>query len=103
MNWFILIVIVILVLMFFRKYIEHKIVVFLLLLLFVFIFLSMLTIFKTVKTQNIDYKSPEGIVKTGRLYFNWVWSVIGNIKTLTGSAIKMDWASNISESNITKK
>lgn len=46
------------------------------------------------RNQEIDFKTIPGIIDTTKIYFSWLVSVFGNIKSITTHAIKMDWKSN---------
>lgn len=53
----------------------------------------------TLKGEEINYGSVEGILQAGKIYFSWVGSIFGNVKSITGSAVKMDWTSTNSSSS----
>ena len=46
------------------------------------------------KGQDIDYKTVPGVMEAGKLYFAWLGSIVGNVKSITTHAIKMNWKSN---------
>jgi len=48
----------------------------------------------SLKGQNIDFKTVPGILEASKLYFSWIGSAFGNIKSIATNAIKMDWRSN---------
>lgn len=62
------------------------------------IILLLLTMFLSfnfaMKDKDIDFKSPSGIISAGKIYFSWMGYVVGNVKTITMNAIKMDWKGN---------
>jgi len=103
MAWLYIIIIGLLLLIIFRKYLEHKIVVILMVLFFIFIILSLITVIGTVKTHSIDYKSAEGIVSIGKLYFSWIGQLVNNVGELTGNVVKMNWTNRPKASNKTIK
>ena len=70
---------------------KHKLVAILLIALILFTYFSFVSV---LKNQNIDYKTVPGVLKASQLYFSWLGSVFGNFKTITTSAIKMDWKGN---------
>jgi hypothetical protein len=77
------------------KRFRHKLLAVFLIMLIIFTYVSFLV---TLKGQDINFKSVEGLKKAGTLYFSWLGSVFGNIKSITTNAIKMDWKP---EENIT--
>ncbi len=70
------------------KRFKHKILAIFLIMLVIFTYVSFLV---TIKGNDIDFKSIEGLRTAGTLYFSWLGSVFGNLKTITTHAIKMDW------------
>ncbi len=40
---------------------------------------------------QVTLSSPSGIIQFGKLYVSWVGSIFTNFKTITGSAIQLDW------------
>jgi len=46
----------------------------------------------TMKNNNVDLKSVEGLSKATKLYFLWLGSAFGNIKSITANAVQMDWS-----------
>jgi len=92
MNWIIIALIIIVLLVLLKlKYIKHKIflIIFLLILLFLYTSVSVILV-----GEDIDINSLAGIEKAGKLYFNWLTNAFGNLRTLTTSAIRMDWQIN---------
>ena len=67
---------------------KHKLVAIFLIAIVLFTYFGFVA---ALKGQNIDYKTMPGIIKASKLYFSWMASVFGNFKTLTTSAVKMDW------------
>lgn len=77
---------------------KHKLFAILLILLVAFLFVSIIGV---VKSYNINLKSPEGILNAGKVYYSWLAQAFGNVKSLTGQAIGMDWTpENVSISKI---
>ena len=68
---------------------KHKLFAFFLIGLLIFGYISTTIVFKD---QNIDIKSIDGLKKGFKLYFSWLGSVFGNIKSITADAVKMDWS-----------
>ena len=72
------------------KRFRHKIWAIFLILLILFTYLSFGAV---VKGKNLDFTSANGIKTAGQLYFSWLGSVFGNLKTITTNAIHMNWKS----------
>ncbi len=70
------------------KRFKHKAYAILLIVLIVFTYISFAA---TIKGKNLDLKSVDGIKGAGKLYFAWLGSIFGNLKTLTTNAVHMDW------------
>ena len=47
--------------------------------------------------RDIDYGTASGLFQATKIYFSWLGSICGNLKSITGSAIHMDWGVNESE------
>jgi hypothetical protein len=94
-TWVILIVLIVAVIVISKLvHFEHfQKKVFFILILFVLAFFC-ITILSVVKTNKIDLTSAQGILSLGKYYFHWLGHVLGNIGTLTGNAIRMDWSGN---------
>ena len=67
---------------------RHKMFAIFLILLILFSYISFNLV---LAGKNINYGSIDGIKEAGGIYFAWLGSVFGNVKTITGNAIKMDW------------
>jgi hypothetical protein len=66
-------------------------------LLAVFLYSTFSTI---VHNNSIDLKTASGIISACRVYFSWLFQAFGNVRDLTGNAVKMDWIpSNMSISS----
>jgi len=48
----------------------------------------------TLKGKDLDLKTISGLTTATKLYFTWLGSMFGNLKTITTNAIKMNWKSN---------
>jgi len=70
------------------KRLRHKL--FAIFLIFLILFLYV-TISLTLRGEEVDLKTTEGITKASKLYLSWMGSALGNMKTITTNAIKMDW------------
>ena len=67
---------------------KHKMFAIFLITLILFLYASSTL---ALKGQEVDIKSTEGIVKASKIYFAWLGSAFGNMRTITTNAIKMDW------------
>jgi len=70
------------------KRLKHKIFAIFLIALILFTYVSFAI---TLKGKDIDFKTVPGMVLAGKLYFSWLVSVFGNMKSITVNAIQMDW------------
>ena len=73
------------------KRIRHKFLAIFLIALILFSFLSFNAVFGG---KDISIKNVSDIGKAVKLYFFWLGSIFGNLKTITANAVKMDWNSN---------
>ncbi len=48
----------------------------------------------TLRGEDINYASVEGISHAANLYFVWLGNTFTNFKSLTANAIKMNWGIN---------
>ncbi len=73
------------------KRIKHKLFAIFLIALLLFSFLSFKAVFNG---KEISIKSISDLGNMAKLYFSWLGNVFGNMKSLTGEAVKMSWKSN---------
>jgi hypothetical protein len=73
------------------KRMRHKVFAIFLISLILLTYFSFLTVFKD---SGVDYKSVDGLINAGGLYFSWLGSIFGNVRTITTNAIKMNWETN---------
>ena len=73
------------------KRMRHKILAIFLIALILFLYIGSTFAFKG---RDIDFKTVSGITSATKIYFSWLGSIFGNVKSITTSAIKMDWQSN---------
>ena len=73
------------------KRLRHKVFAVFLIALILFTYLSFSI---TLKDKEIDYKSISGLGEATKLYFAWLGSMFGNMRSITTHAIKMDWKGN---------
>jgi len=72
------------------KRFRHKVFAIFLIALILFTYLSFTVV---IKKHDVDLKTVPGMVEASKLYFSWLGSVFGNLKSITTHAIKMDWKS----------
>ena len=72
------------------KRFRHKVFAIFLIALILFTYLSFTVV---IKKHDVDLKTVPGMIDASKLYFSWLGSVFGNLKSITTSAIKMDWKS----------
>jgi len=73
------------------KRLKHKLFAVFLIALILFTYLSFIV---TLQGQEIDFKSVSGWMTAGKLYYSWLGSIFGNMRSLTSYAVNMDWKSN---------
>ncbi len=73
------------------KRFRHKIFAIFLICLVIFLYLSTTVVFKG---KDINLKTVPGITTATKIYFSWLGSIFGNLKTITANAIQMDWKGN---------
>ena len=73
------------------KRLRHKVFALFLIALLIFSYISFSLV---IKGRNIDFASVGGLTTATKLYFSWLGSVFGNMKSLTTNAIRMDWKGN---------
>ncbi len=92
LNWIVIGMLIVLFLIALRfKHLKQKAFLIAIILLALFFYISAS---KVIKTESINLKTFDGVVSAGRIYFNWLIHLGGNVKTLGGQAIKMDWVWN---------
>lgn len=74
----------------FRK-VKHQLWAIVIIALLLFAYISFALV---LKGRDIDYKSVSGLAHATKIYFSWLGSILGNVKTITGSAVQMDWGVN---------
>jgi len=83
------------------KRLRHKVFAIFLIALILFTYVSFMVV---LKDQNVDLKTVSGLTTATKLYFSWMFSVFGNLKSITTHAIDMDWTSaNTTEKDSDKK
>ena len=101
MNWVIILIAVVAVFVVSKaihfKHFKHKVCAIALILLLLFIFSTFTAV---IKSNSIDLKTASGVISAGKIYFSWLGQAFGNLRVLTGNAIRMDWMPNMSTSGI---
>ena len=80
------------------KRMKHKLFAIFLIGLILFAYLSFTFV---LKGEDMNYKTFEGAKKASQIYFSWLGSVGGNMKSITNYAIKQDWSKENSSSGNT--
>jgi len=75
------------------KRFRHKLFAIFIIALILFTYISAALIFNG---KNIDLKTIPGVINASKVYFGWLFSLFGNLKTITSYAIKMNWNDNSS-------
>ena len=70
------------------KHMRHKMSAIIVILLLVFVYLTFVSV---IKNNSLDLKTASGILQAGKIYFLWLFQAFGNVKSLTGNAINMQW------------
>jgi energy-coupling factor transporter transmembrane protein EcfT len=92
MQWIIIVAVLVILVFLASKYrgVKHKLGFVVLL---VFLLLFLLSFWSAFHKSEIDFKSFGGIVEAGKVYFNWVFGIFGNTKSIAAYAIKQNWSS----------
>ena len=70
---------------------KHKLFAIFLIALILFGYLSFTISFKD---RAVDLKTIEGLTTASKIYFSWLGSMFGNLKSVTSYAVKKDWDGN---------
>ncbi len=93
-SWIIIgILIVVFLLVLKARHVKHRFFALVLVLLIIFVYFTSTSL---LSGKDINFKTFEGWVSAGKIYFSWLGHALGNAKIIIGNAIKMDWASNSS-------
>lgn len=91
--WIILGILVFLALFFLKmKRFQHRFFALFVILFLIFLFVSG---YRVINQANVDITTAEGIYKISSLYFGWLAQVVGNVISITGEVISMDWTGNL--------
>ena len=72
------------------KRLRHKMFAIFLIALILFTYISFSI---TLSGHDIDFTEVSGLTQAAKLYFSWLGSVFGNVKSITAQAINLDWSS----------
>ena len=91
-SW-IVIVILILVSLFLLEFkdIKHRFFLFIIIIFLLFLFVSLSIVYFN---YDLDLKSFDSLVKSGKIYFTWVSNFFSNFKDISGYAVKHNWGVN---------
>ena len=70
---------------------RHKIIAVLLIGLVLFTYFSFTGV---IDNNDIELRSISDFVEAGKLYVNWLGTLLNNVKTVTSYAISLDWMGN---------
>ena len=104
--WFISILVVVLLVVIFKSqdvinlFVVLKKNLFLIFIVVLILFVGF-SVYKISTSYNVDFKTYDGIVRGGKLYFLWIKSLFANLGKITGYAVNQDWVLNNS-TNITR-
>ncbi|MBI2045506.1 hypothetical protein HYT23_05595 [Candidatus Pacearchaeota archaeon] len=73
------------------KRLRHKFFAMFLIILILFTVISFSVV---TKNRGVDLKTAPGVLQAGKLYFSWLGSLFGNVKSITGYATDLDWKSS---------
>jgi hypothetical protein len=73
------------------RHIKHRITAIAIILLVLFIYATFSAV---IHNNSLNLKTASGILAAGKVYFSWLVQAFGNLRELTGNAIKMDWMPN---------
>ena len=90
-NWIIIIILIVVgILAIKMNHLKHRTFIIILIVLALFFYLSVTYI---ASKNNLSMNSYGGFVNTMKVYTGWLANGFGNMKALTGNAVKMDWTS----------
>ena len=70
------------------KRLKHKLLAIFLIALILFTYISFTV---SLKGQDVQLNSIDGLMKAGKLYWSWLGSIFVNTKSITAYAFKQDW------------
>jgi len=69
---------------------RHRFFIIILILLALFLYTSMAVV---TNKNNLEVNNAEGVFQLIKVYSGWLANGFGNLKTMTGNVVKMDWTS----------
>ena len=98
LGWIILIAVVIAVIILAvkTKHFRHKFFIFTIIIVALF-FIT--TFYYVQQKNNLDTSSFNGLVHSAGVYTGWLVNGFGNLKAITGYAVKLDWTNTNSSSS----
>ena len=70
------------------KRVKHKIVAIVLIGLIIFSYVSFTV---SLRNEDVDMRSIEGVIRAGKLYTAWLGAMFKNLKSITAYASKQNW------------
>ena len=71
------------------KRMRHKLFAVFLIGLILFSYLSFTLV---LKDKGVNLKTISGLMEGGKIYLSWLGSLFGNVKSITGHVIGLDWS-----------
>jgi hypothetical protein len=101
LEWIIIGVMIVIALFVLRvKHFKHRFYVIFLIILIVFFYVS---VSRVVSENSLNLRTFDGLMSAGKIYFSWLVHAAGNVKTISGNVINLDWKGNLTKVNITGK
>ena len=75
---------------------RHKIFAIFLIILILFLYTSVFSVFNG---KDINLSMVSGIVDAGKVYFSWIGSIFGDLKTITSNVLNLNWSQNFTTTN----
>ncbi len=73
------------------SHLKHKLSIIFLMVFLLFLYLSFV---KVLSSNSVELDSAKGFFSGIKLYFSWLGQTFGNLKVITGNAVRMNWFSN---------
>jgi hypothetical protein len=99
-NWIIIFVLVMIGIYLLKiNHFKHRFWIFFLVFIAIFLFVSISVV---QSKYHLSFATFDDLSKSVKIYLGWLSNGFGNMKVLTGNAIKMDWTSSSDNSVIDK-
>jgi len=69
---------------------RHRIFVVTIVIVALFLYVSVAYV---ASKNNMDFSTYDGLIKSVKIYGGWLFNLVGNFRSLTGSAVRLDWTS----------